>query len=366
MQMLNGQTPIQEMALKDGLMAKSKLKGYLDYVQTVTEKAALSWTSQDSIELFRECSRIVLRSTTYSVFGQEFADSRGDELADMFFALEMSGVNPVTIALPSLPFGKPKECREMRTKIMAILEEEYNRRIKSKNYKDDNYFDSLLRVVEKYETNLGRRPTAELLCQHLASLAFAAHINTAGSLGWGFAHVLTNKELLQSLRKGQHDLEVEFDKNPARRMELEDMPLLKQYESILKEALRLYGVSVYVPRLCKKGNKMNGYTIPEGRLVSLFPLFLEDGLSQYSKFDPSRWESGEMDAFSGSYYQFGVGRHSCLGKVFATNLVKIVWFLVLKNYDITMEAVPVPDYSKNLGVPFPATAPAKVTRRRFD
>ncbi|KAJ5787471.1 hypothetical protein N7457_002461 [Penicillium paradoxum] len=96
-----------------------------------------------------------------------------------------------------------------------------------------------------------------------------------------------------------------------------------------------------LPELTAKDKSIGGYLIPRGtpviidvrRLNQDSPTWAPDGTA----FRPSRWESiSRMDARY-SLYGYGLGPRKCLGKNFASIMIKLLIITALENYKLSAE-----------------------------
>lgn len=95
----------------------------------------------------------------------------------------------------------------------------------------------------------------------------------------------------------------------------------------------------------------DGTIIPEGTFIFVanFSMFDADSYSDPATFDPYRFlrrrEAGDSSAHfvspSAEHLAFGLGKHSCPGRFFAANEIKILLSHILLKYDIK----PLDDYT---------------------
>ena len=116
-------------------------------------------------------------------------------------------------------------------------------------------------------------------------------------------------------------------------------------DQTLNEILRLYPVRL-ITRVTKCKIKLGGknnYTIPKRSWFIMSPYWIHRDASNYdspNRFLPQRWKNEkhvrEMK-LSGKYMNFGFGKHSCMGRRFATMLFKTFFFQFFKNYQIKFQ-----------------------------
>lgn len=125
----------------------------------------------------------------------------------------------------------------------------------------------------------------------------------------------------------------------------------------MKEALRLHPPLILLLRYnhsdfsvtTKEGKE---YIVPKGHIVATSPAFANRLPSVYkdpATFNPDRFAPPiEEDKVAGafSYIAFGGGRHGCLGETFAYMQVKVIWSVLLRNFEMELPGpFPVPEWN---------------------
>lgn len=117
-------------------------------------------------------------------------------------------------------------------------------------------------------------------------------------------------------------------------------------DSCIREALRINPPLMMVLRYnrsdftvtTKSGKQV---LIPKGHILATSPTFthrLEHIYTNPTHFEPDRFnpprEEDQKQAFSN--ISFGGGRHSCMGYNFAFLQIKVIWSIILRNFDMEM------------------------------
>ncbi len=190
---------------------------------------------------------------------------------------------------------------------------------------------------------------------------FASHVNTAGTLAWTLLHSAKNKNLQQRIHKATDDFLQAFPQpNYAA------LSTLKYFDLILKESIRRYSALLIAPRVATQDYQIPGQnlTVKKGQLISPFPGFIQEHFTDLDEFDPDRWERKEAENIQ-SFYHFGTGPHACLGRAFATLIVKTMLLAMYSDYNVDLQGdVPPPDLKKAMGLNIPEGNPVLTFNKR--
>lgn len=143
------------------------------------------------------------------------------------------------------------------------------------------------------------------------TMLLAGHDTTALTLTYALYLLSENPE---KRRRLYEEIDEVVDGQPG----MTDIPRLEYTRWVLDEAMRLYPPVYTMFRQPQEDVELAGYTVPEGSLVMLpqwalhrDPEYFEEPLA----FRPERWESPSNPQFS--YFPFGAGPRSCIGKRFS-------------------------------------------------
>jgi cytochrome P450 len=134
----------------------------------------------------------------------------------------------------------------------------------------------------------------------------------------------------------------------------DDQGRLEALGLVTQEVLRRYPPLSSIPRTAVRDCEFDGYRIPAGTLVSVFPIHthhMEEWWSDPFAFDPDRFAPGreEHKRHSHLYAPFGGGVHVCLGRRFAEmqiaaimhQLVRRVRWKVPRGYEMPVQEAPI-------------------------
>jgi cytochrome P450 len=120
-------------------------------------------------------------------------------------------------------------------------------------------------------------------------------------------------------------------------LEHDDLDQLEELSWVMREALRLTPPLTSMPRMCIKDTVFQGYEIPAGMLVGVYPIhahYMPSLWTDPTRFDPERFSPDRQEdkrhAFA--WVPFGGGAHMCIGQHFATLQVKAIMHQLLLRY----------------------------------
>jgi len=180
------------------------------------------------------------------------------------------------------------------------------------------------------QSEQGERFTDEEIIDHMIFLMMAAHDTTTSTL-------TTMMYLLARHPDWQERLRAKATEIGRRRLEFDDLDRLDELTWTMREALRLTPPLTSMPRMCVKDTIFQGFEIPAGTLVGVYPIHVHYMASLWTdpqSFDPERFspERQEDKRHAFAWVPFGGGAHMCIGQHFATLQVKAIMHQLLLRY----------------------------------
>ncbi|CAH0597759.1 unnamed protein product [Chrysodeixis includens] len=170
--------------------------------------------------------------------------------------------------------------------------------------------------------------------EEMDTIIFGGHDTTANTLT--FALMLLGSDLEKQEKVYQEIIEVMGHSD--RDVEKEDLLKLVYLEKVIKETLRLYPIAPAFPRVSTSELKIKTYTFPAGStfVVDAFNLHRHSVWGpDAEEFKPERWE--KLDSWPKEYMPFGVGRRTCIGKMYAMMSMKISLAHLLRRFKVTSD-----------------------------
>jgi cytochrome P450 len=180
------------------------------------------------------------------------------------------------------------------------------------------------------QSEQGERFTDQEIIDHMIFLMMAAHDTTTSTL-------TTMMYLLARHPEWQERLRAEAVSLGRAQLEYDDLDQLEELSWVMREALRLTPPLTSMPRMCAKDTVFQGYEIPAGMMVGVYPIHVHYMPSLWTdpyRFDPERFSAARQEdkrhAFA--WVPFGGGAHMCIGQHFATLQVKAIMHRLLLKY----------------------------------
>jgi cytochrome P450 len=180
----------------------------------------------------------------------------------------------------------------------------------------------LLSRLCRAEDEAGRQLSDTEIADHMNFLMMAAHDTTTSTL-------TSLLYLLGRHPRGQERVREESLALGEEFMDFERRDELDALTRCTHETLRLYPPLSTIPRLALRDCEFQGWQIPRGALVAVFPIHthrMPEWWSEPERFDPDRFapQRAEHQRHSHLFVPFGGGAHMCLGLRFAEMQIRAV------------------------------------------
>lgn len=341
----------------------SNLKTYVEMMVNEAEAYFKNWGDEGEIDLLEELSGLIILTASRCLMGREVREHLFETVSTLFHDLDM-GMQPISVLFPYLPI--PAHIK--RDKSRAELAKIFSKIITNRRQKGVSEGDLLQNFIDaKYKT--GRSMTDEEITGMLIAALFAGQHTSSITSTWTGLMMLSRKDHCWP--------KVVDEQREAMKMEEKNLT----YDSLLKmdylyvcikEALRMHPPLIMLMRYVHDSFEVtsrtgDSYTIPKGHIVATSPKFamtLDNVFKDPEMYDPERFlEPREEDkVMPFSYIGFGGGRHGCMGETFAYLQIKVIWSIIIRNFELELSGpLAEPDYAAMVVGPKP---PCKVKYRR--
>ena len=114
-------------------------------------------------------------------------------------------------------------------------------------------------------------------------------------------------------------------------------------ESVIRESMRLYPPNwALIPRRCVRQSTIEGYRIPRGSWVYIFPYVLHRDARWFASpesFDPDRFNSEDFGSEQRSaYIPLGLGPHVCIGTALSAIVLTSILARILQEFQLELPA----------------------------
>ncbi|MGQ0530659.1 MAG: cytochrome P450 [Panacagrimonas sp.] len=296
---------------------KEALASYLERMGPRIATTVQSWVQTGSFKFYPAIKRLTLE-----LAADVFLDLRLQTEIDQV-ARDFTDLVEASNALNRIPvIGRLYE-RGLagRRRLAALIEQRIPER------REGNGNDLLSQLCRAEDEN-GQRYSDPEIVDHLIFLMMAAHDTTTSALTT-IAYALTQHDDWQTRLLDA----VTATGKPA--PDYEDLGQLEIIDWVLRESLRLYPPLTIILRRALRDCEFQGYRIPAGLSVSLYPVAthrLPQWWSEPDRFDPERFspQRAEHRRHAFAWAPFGGGAHMCLGLHFAEMQVKAVLHPLLR------------------------------------
>lgn len=284
-----------------------------------------SWKPGLNVGLLSEMRRLALEMSTRLLFGDEYRES--SELASLiqaYFHFRREASSPFA--------GASKLAGEDLVALGTSLDDALRRHIGWSRQTAITSSGGILTKLASLELDSGKQLSDDELVAHNNILFVSCTEPVAVALTWILLILTQLPDLRCSLR---HELEQVSDCEAMPRSgQLARMTLLA---AVINESLRLLPPNALMVRLTTEPASLNGVLLPERCELILCPFLAHrdpDRFPRPNEFLPSRWSEIKPSPFE--YFPFGAGGHACVGRHFATYIIKTTLASLLSRYDLVL------------------------------
>ncbi|CAB4479455.1 unnamed protein product [Rhizophagus irregularis] len=232
------------------------------------------------------------------------------------------------------PFKMHREL--IKKKITPVIE----KRLREMKESGDNYV-SPIDILQRYTELLHKDYTIDIdvVTDNMIISIFASVYNTSNSLTFCLHELVNNPQFLKEILEEQKQL---YKSNEKSYYSTEQIARMEKLDSFIKETLRVNvnNVALQHKTLSSYFTFSNGYQVPKGRLVNirLGEVHFDKELQSQTadEFNAFRYlkKNSPATRADNSFLTFGLGKHTCPGRHFAVNEIKVALHYLLLNYDI--------------------------------
>jgi cytochrome P450 len=301
---------------------KSALRTYLEQMSPAIDVGIEAWmpsTSSAARQMFPLLKQLTLDLAASVFMGVELGRSAKD-LNRAFVATVAASLAIIRVPIPGLKMWRGIRGRELLVRRFRALLPEKRRAHTS------DFFSEFCHA----QSEQGERFTDQEIIDHMIFLMMAAHDTTTSTL-------TTMMYLLARHPEWQERLRAKATALGKPQLGHDDLDQLEELSWVMREALRLTPPLTSMPRMCIKDTVFQGYEIPAGMLVGVYPIhahYMPSLWTDPTRFDPERFgpdrQEDKRHAFA--WVPFGGGAHMCIGQHFATLQVKAIMHQLLLRY----------------------------------
>ncbi len=194
--------------------------------------------------------------------------------------------------------------------------------------------DLLAMLMDARDEETGERMSDRQLRDEVLTILLTGHETVAVALTAVFALLAMHPDVRAKLER-------EVDRVLAGRLPaFDDLEALPYTRKVIEESLRLYPPIYATARTAKTADRVSGYDVDAGSIVTLSPYLTHrhpEFWSEPDRFDPGRFSpERNQDRRRDAYIPFGTGPRMCIGSSFAMTEITLVLAMVVKRFRLDL------------------------------
>jgi len=338
------------------LLARERLSAFVPVMveSAAEEAAALGELARKglTVDVFKRMNALTLSIAARTLLGSDVTDREAEVHRSVSIVLDhmerlstsawrylevLPGASPlrwIRSATATLPTPSRKSFNEAIATLDDVIYEVIARRREfDHGTTEATDLVALLRAASC--SGSGPPLTDEDVRDEIMTMFIAGYETTSTALTWCLYLLARHPE--HQLRIAQETDAVLGGRPPT----LTDLPNLVASRKFVEEALRLYPPVWRIGRHAVGYDRIAGYDIPPGSVVTILPYLLHRDPTHWpdpERFDPDRFDPGESrDRVRGAYLPFGAGQRMCPGSSFATAEIQIILATVCRGVAFELE-----------------------------
>ena len=288
---------------------------------------------------------LIILTAASALLGREVRESLFEKVSQLIHDLD-AGMLPISVMFPYLPI--PAHARRDRARIQLV--KIFSKVIAQRRASGVHEVDVLQAFMDaRYKS--GRGLTDEEITGMLIAVLFGGQHTSSITSAWTGLLLHAHKGYLGPVLEEQKA----SIKKYGGKLDFESVGELDVLHRSVKEALRMFPPLIMLMRYTHEDFSVTTrtgetYNIPKGHVVVTSPAtshMLPHVYKDPAKFDPDRFGPGREEDKKQpfSFIGFGGGRHGCMGETFGYMQVKVIWSVLLRNFEIELaQPLNVPDY----------------------
>jgi sterol 14-demethylase len=317
----------------------ARMQTYAQAIEEEAETFTAGWGERSEFDLLQIMNELTVFNACRCLIGRDFRRHLTAEFAHSYHDLE-AGVNLVAFFKPHWPLPAMRRRDRGRAGIVRLIASVLEER-RRRGPGDDDFVDTLMGA--RYSN--GKALTDDEITGLLLTLIFAGQHTSAVMAAWTGILLLQHSEHLERV---MHEQETVLAGEPVTLAALRKLVTL---ERCIKEAERMYPPLVMLMRSILRDLEYQGHVLPAGDLAMVVPAVthrLPHIFRDPQQYDPDRFAPGREEDRRTQFalIGFGGGKHRCIGSGFAYQQIKVIWTVLLREFDLELAAGDhPPDYS---------------------
>ena len=324
----------EQLGMLRPALQDKRMRTYGEIVAEETRRAVAPWGERGELDLVEFCATLTNFTSTHCLLGREFREQMSTEFAQVYYDLER-GVTPAAYIHPNLPLPSMIKRNKARVRLVEMIEEIVNQRVKSGSRGED-----FLQTLMDAEYKSGEKLTPHEITGMLLAAMFAGHHTSSVTTAWTLIELARTPDYMDRLLA-----ELDNVYKPGDDVTFQSLRQIPLTENAVKESLRLHPPLYILLRSALVDFEYRDYLLPKGTWLATSPWVshrIPGIFPEPERFDPDRFGPGrEEDKKQFSFIAFGGGRHKCLGNAFAMLQVKTIFAILLRGFEFEVLADPI-------------------------
>lgn len=306
-----------------------RLASYADTTGDAVEALLAGWPEEGEIDLWSETSALAMQVIARTLFSYDVTRDQCDAIHEAMQDLgEEFAFSPLATVLPQSLQPGPSEAFEEANEAIDALASDIVAWNRGHEDPPRNMLGTLIEAK--------RDPSIELsdneLLDQTALFITGGHETTALTITYAF-YWLSQRPDVRNRVRAEAQTVLDGD-----RPGWDDLPKLQLTERVIRETLRLTPAAWNITRAAQRPVRLGRYSLDEGELLLASPYAhgRDSGVWEApTAFRPERWgPDGNATRARDSYFPFGSGPRSCIGRQLALTEAQFTLAHVLQAYDV--------------------------------
>jgi sterol 14-demethylase len=320
----------EQLALLFPALRDERLQAYAGFMEEEARRYFEAWGEAGEADILDAANDLTVFIASRCLIGREFRERLSGEFARLYGELE-EGLNLIGFLKPNFPlpsFRRRDRARvQMVERISSVIAER-----RASGIEGEDFLSTLM--AARYSD--GRALTEDEITGLLLTMIFAGQHTSAVLAAWTGLLLLENPAFLPPILDEQEEV---FGQGED--MSLERLRRLVLLERAIKEAERMRPPLVMLMRAVRRELDYGGFTLAPGELAMVSPAVthrLPEVFAEPDRYDPDRFSPGRAEDRKALYslIGFGGGKHRCIGLTFAYQQIKVIWSVLLREFDLEL------------------------------
>ena len=305
---------LRQRRLMQPAFHRDRIAAYASTMVSYADRVRRGWTSETTIDVAREMSRLTLLIVGKTLFDTDVESQARDVgeamsgLMNSFWTLML----PFGETLQRLPIPHIRRGRKARERLDDIIYGIIRERRADGGDRGDLL--SMLLMAQDDEDK-GRGMTDRQVRDEAMTIFLAGHETTANALTWTW-YLLSQSPVEE--RRLHDEIDNVLQGRPPTVADVERLPYTTR---VVTESMRLYPPAWLVGRRAVNEYSIGGYYVPPRSIVVMSQWIVHRDARHYvepERFNPDRWTPEFKAALPRfAYFPFGGGPRQCIGESFA-------------------------------------------------